>query len=150
MTTTSETTGRQQGGRFRKGVSGNPAGRPRGSRNKTTLLAERLLEHEAEDLVRQLVERAKAGDPTALRLCIERLLPKPKERPLQFELGPVSSAEDAVGALSRILSGVSNGELTASEAQVLVGMIETTLKAIEVRDLEERLNALEERIGAKH
>ena len=151
MTGISENTGRQHSGRFQKGVSGNPAGRPRGSRNKTSLLAEALLEQEAESLVRQLIDLAKAGDLAALRLCIERLVPKPKGRPLQFELAPISTAEDALQALYQILAGVGAGDLTAGEAQALVSMVETTLKAIEVHDLEQRLNALEERVtNAKH
>ena len=36
-------TGEQQAGRFRKGQSGNPAGRPRGSRNTATMAAEAML-----------------------------------------------------------------------------------------------------------
>ena len=54
---------------FAKGVSGNPAGRPVGSRNKATLLALQLLEGEAEALTRKAVEQALEGDTTALRLC---------------------------------------------------------------------------------
>src|SRR5689334_5534051 len=62
-------------GRFRPGVSGNPAGRPRGSRNRATLIAQDLLDSDSEDLVKTAIKRAKKGDPVALRLCIERLMP---------------------------------------------------------------------------
>jgi|SRR6476469_5365777 len=51
---------------------GNP-GRPKGSRNKSTLAAEALLEGEAEVLTRRAVERALQGDIQALRLCLDRL-----------------------------------------------------------------------------
>ena len=60
---------------FVKGRSGNPRGRPAGSRNKKTLAAAVLLEGESEALTRKAVELALEGDPTALRLCIERILP---------------------------------------------------------------------------
>jgi hypothetical protein len=60
---------------FPAGVSGNPAGRPKGSRNKTTLAIEALLEGEAEALTRKAIERALEGDMAALRLCMDRLAP---------------------------------------------------------------------------
>jgi hypothetical protein len=63
------------GGRFEKGRSGNPSGRRFGSRNKGTLAAATLLSGKAEALTRKAVELVLAGDPTAMRLCIERLLP---------------------------------------------------------------------------
>ena len=59
-----------QGGRFQKGRSGNPNGRPKGSRNKTTVIAQTLLEGEAESLVRKVVQLALEGDVTCLRICL--------------------------------------------------------------------------------
>ena len=67
--------GRVRGGPFAKGQSGNPGGRRRGSRNKATLAAQMLLADEAEALTRKAVKLALDGDPTALRLCVERILP---------------------------------------------------------------------------
>jgi Family of unknown function (DUF5681) len=61
---------------FEKGRSGNPLGRRVGCRNKTAIAAAALLASEAEALTRKAVERALVGDPTALRLCIERILPQ--------------------------------------------------------------------------
>jgi hypothetical protein len=54
---------------------GNP-GRPPGCRNKATLAALALLEGEAEALARKAVELALAGDTAALKLVLDRLLPK--------------------------------------------------------------------------
>src|SRR5260370_9096397 len=71
---------------FQKGQSGNPAGRPRGSRNKATLAAETLLEDELERLTREAIDRAMDGDPLLLRLCITRLLPAPRGRRVQLDL----------------------------------------------------------------
>ena len=138
-----ENTGRKQDGRFRKGMSGHPEGRPRGARNRATRLAEALLEDEAVALVRQAIDLAKAGDMAAIRLCLERLIPRRVERPIEFALPPVTDAKDGVVALSRIMEGVGRGELTASEASSLVSLVEASLKAIEVLDLNERLAALE-------
>ena len=52
-----------RGRRFQKG---NP-GRPKGSQNRTTRMIEALLEGEAEAIGRKCIEKAKAGDPVALR-----------------------------------------------------------------------------------
>ena len=58
---------------FEKGESGNPAGRPRGSRNRATLLMESLLADDAEAIGRKAIEMAKQGDMAAIRLCMDRL-----------------------------------------------------------------------------
>ncbi len=71
-----EPPGRHRGRPFEKGRSGNPAGRRTGSRNKATL----ALAGESEALTRRAVELALAGDPTAMRLCLERILPPCRER----------------------------------------------------------------------
>lgn len=140
-----QNTGRKQDGRFRTGVSGNPSGRPKGSRNRSTLLAEALLESESEALMRKAIDLAKGGDPTALRLCIERLVPRRVETSIDFELPAIREAKDAVLALSCIIEAVARGELTARESESLVNLVQATIKALEVLDLDRRLTALEER-----
>src|SRR5262249_19741622 len=58
---------------FQKGECGNPAGRPRGARNRTTLLMESLLADDAEAIGRKAIAMAKQGDMAAIRLCMDRL-----------------------------------------------------------------------------
>ena len=62
----------QKAGAFPKGKSGNPKGRPKGARNKATLAAEALLDGDAETITKKAIELAKAGDLTAIRLCLRR------------------------------------------------------------------------------
>src|SRR5215472_10446070 len=82
-------------GRFKPGLSGNPAGRPPGSRNKATETAELLLEGEAVALTRKAVELALGGDPIALRLCLDRLIPPRRGRKVQLaNVPPVSSVAE--------------------------------------------------------
>src|SRR6266478_4161588 len=90
---------------FRKGVSGNPAGRPHGARNRATALAEQLLEGEAERLVREAIDRAMDGDVLAMRLCLERILPVLRGRRIQLDLpsedvAPEEAARGIAGAVS--------------------------------------------------
>ena len=61
-------------GHFVKGQSGNPAGKPLGCRNRASRAAETLLDAEAETLTRRVMEFALDGDPTAMRLCFERII----------------------------------------------------------------------------
>src|SRR5260370_25353583 len=84
---------------FQKGQSGNPAGRPRGSRNKATLAAETLLEDELERLTREAIDRAMDGDPLLLRLCITRLLPAPRGRRVQLHLAGRGDVADLPASL---------------------------------------------------
>jgi Family of unknown function (DUF5681) len=80
------TAGKQRGKPFKPGKSGNPAGKPKGSRNATTRAMEALLDGESEAHTRKAIELAKGGDMAALRLCLDRILPPRKDRPLKFAL----------------------------------------------------------------
>src|ERR1700726_2110371 len=71
-------------GRFAPGISGNPRGRRPGTRNRATAVAAQLLEGEAPRLIRRCIELALAGDTTALRLCLDRILPPVRDRPVQL------------------------------------------------------------------
>ena len=142
---TAETTASKQRGRpFPKGRSGNPGGRPPGARNAATVLAEQLLDGEAEALTRKVIEAAKGGDMVALRLCLDRILPPRRERPVCFKLPKLGSASDASKAMAAIAKAVANGELTPDEAGELCRLVESYVKAIEATEIERRLQALEE------
>src|SRR5262245_104266 len=89
---------KQQRGRgrpFRPGQSGNPAGKPKGTRHRATMFAQQLLDGEAEAMVRKVIEKAKQGDMIALRLCLDRIVPPRRDRPVHFEIPDLKFAEDA-------------------------------------------------------
>ena len=134
---------------FKRGRSGNPKGKKRGTRNKATLAAQALLDGEAETLTRKVLELAKGGDLTALRLCLERIIPARKDRPVAFDLPPVKSPEDVAGAMAAVTAAVARGELTPGEGQSLTAILETYRKTIELADVERRLTALERRAGGR-
>ena len=134
---------------FQKGRSGNPAGRRKGSRNRATLAAEALLEGEAQALTRKAIELAIAGDTTALRLCLERIVPQRKSRTVAFDLPRIDRVEDLAGAIGAIFQEVAGGRLRLDEGATLVGMLESKRRAMETIDLEKRLRALETQ-GAGH
>lgn len=131
--------GRNTDGTFGKGN----AGRPRGSRNKTTRAMESLLHGEGEALTRKAIDLALQGDTVALRLCLDRTLPARRDSPVVFELPHLTDTRDIVQAMSAILNGVAIGDLTPSEASSLTGLVDSFRKAIELTELEARIDALE-------
>ena len=131
--------------KFKAGPSGNPRGRPKGALNKTTLATQALLDGEAEVLTRRVVELAKEGNLMALRLCLERILPPRKDRPIAFTLPKIEGAEDLPKALAAILEAVAQGAITPSEGHTLTVMLEAYRKGLETADLEARVRALEKR-----
>jgi hypothetical protein len=129
---------------FQKGQSGNPAGPAKGTRHKITMLAEKLLEDDRDDIVRAVIAAAKGGDSTAMRLCIERLIPVRKGRPVMFDLPPVKTAADVAEAVGELSRAMAAGELTTDEASAAASVIEMHRRAIETTDIERRLQKLEE------
>ena len=131
--------GRNTDGTF---CAGN-AGRPKGARNKKTLALEALLDGEAEALTRTAIEKALDGDGLALRLCLERIAPAPKDRPVAFSMPNIKSARDASEAASAVLAAVSEGDLTPIEAGRVMSLIDSLKRTLELTDIENRLAALE-------
>ena len=122
---------------------GNPSGKPKGTRNKTTLAIEALFDGEAEELTRKVIEKAKEGDMVALRLCLDRIAPAKKDSPVAFELPTLGTAADAAKAAGAILEAVAAGDLTPSEGTAVAGLVETFRRALETEDIENRIAALE-------
>lgn len=91
---TSVNTGGKQDTRFKPGQSGNPAGKAKGTRHRVTLACDALLEGEGERITRKAVEMALNGDGQALRLCMERIAPVRRDRPVNFDLPTIEMVAD--------------------------------------------------------
>jgi Family of unknown function (DUF5681) len=124
------TAPKQRGRPFMPGRSGNPAGRPKGARNRSTIAAELLLEGEAQALTRKAIELALAGDTAALRLCLERLLPPRKDRAVALDLPAIESADDVARAVGAVLAAVGDGRITPGEAGEVMGLIDACRKNV--------------------
>jgi hypothetical protein len=114
---------REANGQFPPGVSGNPAGRPRGSRNRATLLASQLREGEAELVARIVIEAALAGDMRMAKFLLERIFSRPKSRTIVLDLPDGDSAAAAAGCLDAILAAVTAGEITIDEGERMARLV---------------------------
>jgi hypothetical protein len=132
---------------FQKGQSGNPAGRPRGARNKATLAAESLLEDELERLTRGAIDGALEGDPLLLRLCITRLIPAPRGRRVVLDLLGGGDVQDVAASLEATIRAVAEGVISPLEATDLAEVIELQRRTVETGDLARRLARLEKISG---
>ncbi len=126
--------------KFKSGQSGNPAGRPKGAGKIAKLRT--LLEPHAGALVKKAVEMAKAGDTTALRICLERLIPALKPTESHVILPGLKGTLTEQG--ERIIQEMGRGILAPSEASTLLQALSAQARITELDELERRISALEE------
>jgi hypothetical protein len=128
--------------------TGNKMGRGRrpGSRNKRTLFAE-LMQGHGEAIIKQCQILAMKGDPTALKLCIERLVAPCKSSTSRFRLPPLLTVSDLVKALPRVMQEVAQGRLSAQEGEAIASMLDSQRRALETEEFDARLKAIEQNIG---
>lgn len=141
--------GSKQGSQWQKGQSGNPAGKAKGTRHKATIAAQALLDGEGEALTRRAIELAKGGDITALRLCLERIIPPRRDAPVVLDLPPIKTLADIVAAHAAVTETVAAGDLTPSQGAAMADILGGMGKAFELHDLDRRISALETQTATK-
>ena len=146
MATEPESTGRQQANsRFVRGKSGNPRGRPVGSRNKALMALDMIGEADAGEILRGVVAAAKAGDARSAELILRRAWPERRGRPVMIpDLPIITRPQDVVVGLSAIVTAVAAGQLSPEEAAAVGAILEMQARAFQSADLEQRLVALEQ------
>ncbi len=122
---------------------GNP-GRPKGSLNKTTVAVQSLLDGQAQALTQKAIGLALEGDMMAIRICLDRIIPIRKSRPININLPDTKNASGVAEAQAAVVQAVGAGLIVPDEGQVLSSILEARRKSIETADHEARLNKLEE------
>jgi hypothetical protein len=84
---------------------------------------------------------------TALRLCLERLVPPCREAPISLDLPRLQTRADAARVLSFLLADAGRGEVTPGEAEKLVRLVSEHHKAVQLTEIEESLRELKEALG---
>ena len=128
--------------KFKPGQSGNPNGKPKGTKDKRTELRE-LLQPHAEGLVNKVVEKALEGDTTALRLCLDRLIPPYRAGNISVVLNDIEGTLTEKG--EKIIGAMGSGEITPSDASSMLQALAAQCRVQELDELERRIRKLEKK-----
>lgn len=142
-----DNTEKKQKIRFQKGQSGNPGGRPLGSRNKASLMAEQLFADDIESVCKAVIAKAKSGDMYAAKIVLDRLLPPRKDAPVNIQLPELKTTNDVLKAIECVTHAIATGDLTPSEGEALARVLNINANAIELYEFESMLNQLEQQRG---
>lgn len=139
---------KKQDTRFKPGRSGNPKGKKPGTRHRATQMAEKLMQAQAQEVVQVVVDAALSGDLTAAKIIVERLVPVRKDRPLDagaIRL-PTLKADNLADAQAAVARALAGGRLTPSESDALTRVLEGHRKAVEITEMETRLENIEQKL----
>src|SRR5258708_1058769 len=116
MTESRSAAGRDAQGRFRPDCSGNPAGRPLGSRSAASILKEQLRGGQIDAAVQIIGDRLAAGSEATARFVIKQIDPKKRAPVVAFEYPPGASL---IERFQRLFAAAAHGEITPEEALIL-------------------------------
>ena len=122
-------------------------GRPKGSRNRSTKLAQELLDNYSSALISKCIQKAIQGDSACMRLCIERIVPILREKPVHIKLPKVTDSRTATVASENVIEAAAQGKLTLAEGEAILRMLEKRMKMIELEECMDRIHALENKVG---
>lgn len=129
-TNTPKPKARPRGRPFAPGQSGNPRGKPPGTRNHATQALEDLIAGRLLPLGGKVLDKAEEGEPWAARLIIGRFLPRAKAPPPAVELPPILGPNDVDAASAAVLAAAAEGEISPREALVLHQLVEARGRAV--------------------
>lgn len=126
-------------GKFKPGESGNLKGRPKGVPDRRNVYREALHE-KAPEIVSAVIEKALEGDLSAMRICIDRIIPalKASDSAVNIKL----SGELAEKG-NQVLEALGTGSLSPGEAVSVMSTLQTQTRLIETSELVTRIEALE-------
>ena len=132
------------GGKFSKGNKASPGRTP--GRSKVSELREKLAQ-DVDAVISIVREQALAGDPQAIRLLLDRVLPslRPVELPTPLDLPEGNLAQQA----HAVVQAIAHGDIAPSQAAQIITALGGVAKIIETTDLLDRITKLEEKQYAK-
>jgi hypothetical protein len=124
--------------KYKKGQSGNPAGRPKGTSKANKL--RRAIANDLEHIISAMVAAAREGDVSAAKLLLDRVIPalKPMDIPVALPLGEGLAESGQV-----ILSAIGAGRLTPDQGAKLLQGLGAAARVEEVAELKDRLESIE-------
>ena len=86
------------------------------------------------------------GDLTALRLCLDRLIPPRKDRPIRLVLPPIESVQQISVAMARVSAAIADSEITPTDGQMMATILAAHKDVLVTADLERRMDEFERRL----
>lgn len=124
-------------------------GRPRGSRNRRTIAVELLFATEANAVAKKAVALALEGDPTCIKLIMDRTAPVRKGARISLPNFPkVSTLEDLPNAQAYLVRAVASGRISPEEGAAVSTTLDRFSAAAEIVELKQRMAEIEERYAS--
>jgi hypothetical protein len=118
-------------------------GRPVGSRNKKSLLAQDLLDRHAGLILRQAVKLARKGDSQMVRFRAGYILPRRNGCPVNTGPLPTGGVAELSQSSVKLMNKVTSGQLTPNEGLEIADPMDHRRRIIETENHEVRFRALE-------
>lgn len=136
---------------FKPGQSGNPAGKPKGAGDKR-LEIRRQLEARGAEVVETLLDMAlNDRDPTALKLIMERISPKPRSDSvnLGIQVNNLNDREELRSMISEIIIRTLNGDVSDDQSRSIATLVKSASDIDDKLEMQKRLEIIEEKLGVK-
>jgi hypothetical protein len=121
-------------------------GRPKGSRNRAKSPGQDLFDEFAPHITRKCIAQALQGEPSAMRICMNRISPARLGECIRIGLPPIKTAGDLHKAGEKVTQTVGRGEITPTEGGKMMNILAGRAKIIETVQLDGRLAKIEERM----
>jgi hypothetical protein len=125
-------------------------GRPKGSRNRRTLKAQALFDEYQEPVIKKCIAKALEGDPRAMALCVERILPPQRDIPVRVKMKKLETRKDVESATQQVLEDMAKGKLTPQEAERPYGLLANLRDYRENEQMESRIAAIEQTVSEQN
>jgi hypothetical protein len=119
-------------------------GRPKGSRNQEMSEAKALLKEFEPHITRKTIALGLAGNIPALKMCMDRVMPVPRDACIPITLPKVKTAGDVATAAEKVTGGIGKGILSPSVGKTIMNVLETQSRVIEGAGTEKRVDELED------
>jgi hypothetical protein len=128
--------------KFEKGQSGNLKGRT--PAHITATKVRKSLTDDLPDIMNKLVELAKQGDTTAIKLILDRVCPALKPQALPISL-PVCNSLAEQG--QEVIRATMSGKIPPDIGSQLITALSNQGKLIELQEMAERLTRIEKQLN---
>ena len=130
--------------KFKKGISGNPSGRPAGQTPGAKLRT--TIEAKADDILQSVINAAVNGDMAACKMLLDRITPTLKPQ-AQAIILPVKETLSEQG--NEIIKATIGGEIPPDIGSQLITALSNQGKLVDFQEMVERLARIEKQLESR-